>query len=76
MLRDYGEEKFARKVATAIVREREKEPFARSGRLVELLYAALALGALVSCAVLVPQHVQLRRATATARAAPEQEPAP
>lgn len=41
VLRDYGEEKFARKIATAVVREREKEPFTRSGRLVELLYAEI-----------------------------------
>jgi len=41
VLRDYGEEKFARKIATAVVREREKEPFSRSGRLVELLYAEI-----------------------------------
>ncbi|GAA4366504.1 16S rRNA (cytosine(1402)-N(4))-methyltransferase RsmH [Nocardioides caricicola] len=41
VLREYGEEKFARKIATAIVREREKEPFTRSGRLVELLYAEI-----------------------------------
>ncbi|WP_110238684.1 16S rRNA (cytosine(1402)-N(4))-methyltransferase RsmH [Nocardioides gilvus] len=41
VLRDYGEEKFARKIASAVVREREKEPFDRSGRLVELLYAEI-----------------------------------
>ncbi|CAI9419754.1 16S rRNA (cytosine(1402)-N(4))-methyltransferase RsmH [Nocardioides sp. T2.26MG-1] len=41
VLRDYGEEKFARKIAGAIVRERAKEPFTRSGRLVELLYAEI-----------------------------------
>ena len=37
VLRDYGEERFARKVAAAIVRERQLEPFSTSGRLVELL---------------------------------------
>jgi 16S rRNA (cytosine1402-N4)-methyltransferase len=37
ILREYGEERFARKVAVAIVRERDKEPFTTSGRLVELL---------------------------------------
>jgi 16S rRNA (cytosine1402-N4)-methyltransferase len=37
ILRAYGEEKFARQIARAIVREREKEPFDRSARLVELL---------------------------------------
>jgi len=41
ILREYGEEKFARRIADAVVREREKEPFTRSGRLVELLYAAI-----------------------------------
>jgi 16S rRNA (cytosine1402-N4)-methyltransferase len=37
ILRAYGEEKFARQIARAIVREREKAPFDRSGRLVDLL---------------------------------------
>ncbi|HEX6339339.1 MAG TPA: 16S rRNA (cytosine(1402)-N(4))-methyltransferase RsmH [Jiangellaceae bacterium] len=37
VLRDYGEERFARKIAAAIVRERQREPFSTSGRLVELL---------------------------------------
>lgn len=41
ILRDYGEEKFARKIATAVVRERAKQPFTTSGRLVELLYAEI-----------------------------------
>src|SRR4051812_22036449 len=41
ILREYGEERFARKIAGAIVREREREPFSRSGRLVELLYAEI-----------------------------------
>jgi 16S rRNA (cytosine1402-N4)-methyltransferase len=41
VLREYGEEKFARKIAGAVVRERAKEPFTRSGRLVELLYAEI-----------------------------------
>jgi 16S rRNA (cytosine1402-N4)-methyltransferase len=41
ILRDYGEEKFARKIAAAIVREREKEPFSTSARLVDLLYAEI-----------------------------------
>ncbi|RRO16094.1 16S rRNA (cytosine(1402)-N(4))-methyltransferase RsmH [Saccharopolyspora rhizosphaerae] len=38
ILRVYGEEKFAAKIASAVVREREKELFSGSGRLVELLY--------------------------------------
>jgi 16S rRNA (cytosine1402-N4)-methyltransferase len=37
VLRRYGEERFARKVAAAIVRERAAAPFTTSGRLVELL---------------------------------------
>ncbi|MCB0909342.1 MAG: 16S rRNA (cytosine(1402)-N(4))-methyltransferase RsmH [Nocardioidaceae bacterium] len=38
VLRDYGEERFARKIAAAVVRERAREPFTTSARLVELLY--------------------------------------
>ncbi|MGZ4454495.1 MAG: 16S rRNA (cytosine(1402)-N(4))-methyltransferase RsmH [Nocardioides sp.] len=41
VLREYGEEKFAAKIARAVVREREVEPWTRSGRLVELLYAEI-----------------------------------
>jgi 16S rRNA (cytosine1402-N4)-methyltransferase len=41
VLRDYGEEKFARRIAAAVVREREREPFTTSARLVALLYAAI-----------------------------------
>ncbi len=41
ILREYGEEKFARRIAEAVVRERAKEPFTRSARLVELLYSAI-----------------------------------
>ncbi len=41
ILREYGEEKFARKIAAAVVREREREPFTTSARLVELLYAEI-----------------------------------
>ncbi|WP_256837572.1 16S rRNA (cytosine(1402)-N(4))-methyltransferase RsmH [Ornithinimicrobium faecis] len=37
ILRDFGEERFARKIARALVAERDKEPFANSARLVELL---------------------------------------
>ncbi len=37
VLREYGEERFARRIATAVVREREREPFATSARLVELI---------------------------------------
>ncbi|MCP2256957.1 16S rRNA (cytosine1402-N4)-methyltransferase [Streptoalloteichus tenebrarius] len=38
ILRDYGEERFASRIAAAIVRERQKEPFRDSARLVRLLY--------------------------------------
>ncbi|GLZ29773.1 ribosomal RNA small subunit methyltransferase H [Lentzea sp. NBRC 105346] len=38
ILRDYGEERFAKKIVGAIVRERAREPFTNSGRLVQLLY--------------------------------------
>src|SRR3954466_4808542 len=41
VLRDYGEERFARKIAGAVVRARETEPFTTSARLVELLYAEI-----------------------------------
>lgn len=37
VLHEYGEERFAHKVAGAIVRERQREPFTTSTRLVELL---------------------------------------
>ena len=37
VLSRYGEERFARRIAAAIVREREREPFATSERLVALL---------------------------------------
>lgn len=38
VLREYGEERMARRIAEAVVRERAKEPFTTSGRLVALLY--------------------------------------
>ncbi|WJY68407.1 Ribosomal RNA small subunit methyltransferase H [Corynebacterium auris] len=41
VLKTYGDERFAGKIAAAVLREREKEPFERSGRLVELLYDAI-----------------------------------
>lgn len=41
VLKEYGEEKFARRIAEAVVRERQQAPFDRSGRLVELLYATI-----------------------------------
>ena len=41
VLREYGEERFARRIADRVVREREKEPFTRSARLVEVLREAI-----------------------------------
>jgi 16S rRNA (cytosine1402-N4)-methyltransferase len=41
ILREYGEERFARRVASAIVRERQQEPFTTSARLVEVLKRAI-----------------------------------
>jgi 16S rRNA (cytosine1402-N4)-methyltransferase len=37
ILRMYGEERFARRIAEAVDRERRREPFTRSARLVELI---------------------------------------
>lgn len=41
VLREYGEERFASRIASAVVRERAREPFTTSARLVELLYASV-----------------------------------
>jgi 16S rRNA (cytosine1402-N4)-methyltransferase len=41
ILREYGEERFARRIADRVVTERQHEPFAGSGRLVELVRAAI-----------------------------------
>jgi len=41
ILRVYGEERFAKRVASAIVRERAREPFTTSARLVELLRSTI-----------------------------------
>ena len=41
VLHEYGEERFARRIAGAVVRRRETEPFTTSAALVELLYAAI-----------------------------------
>lgn len=41
ILRAYGEEKQAKRIVSAVVREREKEPFSNSARLVELIRDAL-----------------------------------
>ncbi|MER5813455.1 16S rRNA (cytosine(1402)-N(4))-methyltransferase RsmH [Streptomyces sp. NPDC002033] len=41
ILRQYGEEKQAKRIVSAVVRERDKEPFGNSARLVELIRDAL-----------------------------------
>jgi len=41
ILRDYGEERFAKRIVGAIVRERAAQPFTTSARLVELLKAVV-----------------------------------
>ena len=41
VLREYGEEKFATRIASRIVRERKSAPFTTSGRLVELIREAI-----------------------------------
>ena len=41
VLREYGEERFARRIADRIVRERTREPFDRSARLVEVVRSAI-----------------------------------
>ncbi|MCM6773341.1 16S rRNA (cytosine(1402)-N(4))-methyltransferase RsmH [Nocardia sp. CDC159] len=38
ILKNYGEERFAGRIASAIVKRRERRPFTTSGELVELLY--------------------------------------
>ncbi|WGX94665.1 16S rRNA (cytosine(1402)-N(4))-methyltransferase RsmH [Nocardioides sp. L-11A] len=38
ILKEYGEERMARRIADAVVRERQREPFTSSARLVALLY--------------------------------------
>jgi 16S rRNA (cytosine1402-N4)-methyltransferase len=38
ILKEYGEERYAGRIASAVVRERERAPFTTSARLVELLY--------------------------------------
>ncbi|MDR3032436.1 MAG: 16S rRNA (cytosine(1402)-N(4))-methyltransferase RsmH [Kitasatospora sp.] len=41
ILKVYGEERFAGKIASAVLREREREPFSTSARLVELVRNAI-----------------------------------
>lgn len=45
ILRRYGEERFADRIARAVVAAREEEPFTRSGRLVEVIAAAIPAAA-------------------------------
>jgi len=41
ILREYGEERFATRIVSAVVKRRAQAPFVRSAELVELLYAAV-----------------------------------
>jgi 16S rRNA (cytosine1402-N4)-methyltransferase len=41
VLREYGEERFARRIAAAVLRQRAREPFGSSAALVRLLYEAI-----------------------------------
>jgi 16S rRNA (cytosine1402-N4)-methyltransferase len=41
VLKVYGEERFASRIADAIVRERAREPFTRTGRLAELVRTSI-----------------------------------
>jgi 16S rRNA (cytosine1402-N4)-methyltransferase len=45
LLREYGEERFAGRIAQRIVRERQQEPFTRSARLVDVVAAAVPAAA-------------------------------
>ncbi|WP_026875626.1 16S rRNA (cytosine(1402)-N(4))-methyltransferase RsmH [Jiangella gansuensis] len=45
ILRRYGEERFASRIAAAVVRARQREPFDTSGRLVELIRGAIPAAA-------------------------------
>jgi 16S rRNA (cytosine1402-N4)-methyltransferase len=41
ILKEYGDERFARRIADAVVREREREPFTGTARLAELVRASI-----------------------------------
>jgi 16S rRNA (cytosine1402-N4)-methyltransferase len=43
VLREYGEERFAGRIASAVAAARDREPFTTSGRLVELLHATVPM---------------------------------
>jgi 16S rRNA (cytosine1402-N4)-methyltransferase len=45
ILRQYGEERFAGRIAEAVARERDKEPFSGSARLVELIRTSIPAAA-------------------------------
>lgn len=45
VLKTHGDERFAGKIAAAVVREREREPFESSARLVKLLYETIPAAA-------------------------------
>jgi 16S rRNA (cytosine1402-N4)-methyltransferase len=45
ILREYGEEKFAKRIADAVVRERDAEPFTTSARLVDLIRTSIPAAA-------------------------------
>ena len=47
VLREYGEERFAGRIAGAVGRRRDERPFQRSGDLVELLYATVPAGSAI-----------------------------
>lgn len=48
ILREYGEERFARQIVRAVVAERERAPFTTSARLTELLYRVIPAASRVS----------------------------
>ncbi|AWB84360.1 16S rRNA (cytosine(1402)-N(4))-methyltransferase [Corynebacterium liangguodongii] len=45
ILKTYGDERFAGKIASLVVKERQQEPFERSARLVDLIYRAIPAAA-------------------------------
>jgi 16S rRNA (cytosine1402-N4)-methyltransferase len=45
VLREYGEERYASRIAAAVVRQRQQAPFTTSARLVELLYTQIPAAA-------------------------------
>lgn len=45
ILREFGEERFASRIAAHVVRRRQRQPLRRTGELVEILYAAIPAAA-------------------------------